>query len=117
VEYLHPHRIGHGILCANDEALMRRVASDGIVLEICPTSNLRTRAVKGIEDLRRILDTLRAHNVAFTINTDGPQMLNTTVVKELRLLLDHGIFTEADVRRTIKTAYDASFLTRARVLV
>ena len=117
VEHLRPHRVGHGILSANDEQLMRRVASDGIVLEICPTSNLRTRAVRDIEDLRRVLDTLRAYGVKFTINTDGPQMLNTNLVKELRMLLEHGIFTDADVRQAITTAYDASFLTKQCVLV
>jgi adenosine deaminase len=117
VEYLRPDRIGHGILSAGDERLMWRVASDGIVLEICPTSNLRTRAVKDLEHLRRVLDTLRAHGVQFTINTDGPQMLQTNIVKELRLLLEYGIFTDADVRQAISTAHNASFLTRQCVLV
>lgn len=117
VEYLRPHRIGHGILSANDEQLMRRIAGDGIVLEICPTSNLRTRAVKDIDDLRRVLDRLRAYSVKFTINTDGPQMLQTNLIKELRLLLDHGIFTDSDVRQAISAAFDASFLTRQCVLV
>ena len=116
VEYLRPHRIGHGILSANDEQLMRRVSSEGIVLEICPTSNLRTRAVNGIDDLRRVMDALRAHGVAFTINTDGPQMLNTNVVKEFRLLIEHGIFTDADVRQAIETARSATFLSRQYVL-
>ena len=112
VEYLRPHRIGHGILCAYDERLMERVARAGIVLEICPTSNLRTRAVSDIEELRHILRTLRAGGVGVTINTDGPQMLATTVIKEFRLLLEHGIFSDDDVRHAIATAYDASFVTR-----
>ncbi|HLZ24848.1 MAG TPA: hypothetical protein VKQ30_22230 [Ktedonobacterales bacterium] len=111
VEHLRPHRVGHGILCAYDERLMERVVRAGIVLEVCPTSNLRTRAVKDIEELRHILSRLRAFGVQFTINTDGPQMLMTNLVKEYRLLLDQGIFDDGDLRRAITTAYDASFLT------
>jgi adenosine deaminase len=112
VEYLRPHRIGHGILCAYDERLMERVVRDGIVLEVCPLSNLRTRAVRDLDELRHILSTLRAHGVAFTINTDSPQMLQTTLLREYRLLLEAGIFGDEDVRRAAATAFQASFLTR-----
>ena len=112
VEYLRPDRIGHGILSAYDERLMAMVRAQGIVLEICPISNLRTHAVRDIEELRTIIQTLRAHDVRFTINTDGPQMLQTSVVKEYQLLLEHGIFSDDDVRAAITTAYEASFLTR-----
>jgi adenosine deaminase len=110
VECLRPNRIGHGILSVRDPRLMERVAEAGIVLEVCPTSNLRTRAVRDIEDLRLILETLKRHGVSVTVNTDGPQMLSTTLVKEYRLLLEHGIFTDADVRRAIDVAYEASFV-------
>jgi adenosine deaminase len=112
VESLRPDRIGHGILSAYDERLMDQVARAGIVLEVCPTSNLRTHAVKDLNELCHILRTLREHEVRVTINTDGPQMLSTTIVKEYRLLLEHGIFTEADVRSAIDTAYEVSFVTR-----
>jgi adenosine deaminase len=112
VDYLHPDRIGHGILCAYDERLMERIVRDGIVLEICPTSNLRTKAVRDLAELRFILDELRAHSVPFTINTDGPEMLLTNLVQEYELLLTEGIFTDMDVRNTIETAYNASFLNR-----
>jgi adenosine deaminase len=110
VAHLRPQRIGHGILSAFDELLMERVAREGIVLEICPTSNLRTKAVQDIAQLRFILDALRAHGVRFTINTDGPEMLVTDLVREYRLLLEHGIFDDADVRRCLQTAQEASFL-------
>ena len=112
VEDLRPDRIGHGILSAYDERLMERVSERGIVLEVCPTSNLRTRAVRDVEELRHILSTLKRYGVPVTINTDGPQMLQTTVVKEYRLLLEHGIFSDEDVRESIRAARAASFLRR-----
>jgi adenosine deaminase len=112
VEYLRPDRIGHGILSAYDVQLMDRVARDGIVLEVCPTSNLRTKAVRDLEELRHIIATLRRCGVAVTINTDGPQMLMTNLVREYQLLLECGIFSQDDVRETIDLAYRSSFLTR-----
>src|SRR4249919_606072 len=45
VEKLRPERIGHGILAAEDPALMRLLRDAGVVLEICPTSNLLTKAL------------------------------------------------------------------------
>src|SRR5438445_10046267 len=45
VEALRPDRIGHGILAAGDAALMSALVEAGIVLEICPTSNLLTKAL------------------------------------------------------------------------
>ncbi len=113
VNYLRPDRIGHGIQSAFDEDLMATLRERGIVLEICPTSNLRTHAIRGIEELRMIITTLHAHGVRFTINTDGPEMLQTSVIEEYQLLLDNGIFSEADVRASIQTAYESSFLTRS----
>jgi adenosine deaminase len=110
LEYLRPNRIGHGILSAYDDRLMERVVRDGVVLEICPTSNLRTRAVRDMDELRYIVTSLRSHGVDFTINTDGPQMLQTTLVREYRLLLDSGIFADADTRRAMDVAERASFL-------
>jgi adenosine deaminase len=87
VEHLRPERIGHGILAAQDEATMRLLREAGTVLELCPTSNLLTRALPDEDALR---DTLRAfvdHGVAFTIATDGPEMMRTHLRDELGLLL------------------------------
>ena len=40
-------------------------ASAGIVLEICPTSNLNTRVVSGWDEVRWIFDTFRRNGVRF----------------------------------------------------
>src|SRR6478736_1027333 len=45
LEVLRPDRIGHGILAAGDEELMRELKVPEVVLEICPTSNLLTKAL------------------------------------------------------------------------
>ncbi len=72
VELLEPDRIGHGVKAAYDPRAMAMIRDRGIVLEICPTSNLNTRVVSGWDEFRWIFDTFRRNDVRFTINTDGP---------------------------------------------
>src|SRR5918996_1542693 len=72
VSTLRPDRIGHGILAAQDEKLMTQIAEAEIVLEICPTSNLLTKALPDEEAVRDTFRAFAEHEVPFTIATDGP---------------------------------------------
>src|SRR6478735_1395357 len=71
VESLRPDRIGHGILAAGDPELMGLLREAGTVLEICPTSNLLTRALPDESAVRDTFAAFKEHGVAFTIATDG----------------------------------------------
>jgi adenosine deaminase len=71
LDQLRPARIGHGIAAAASEECTRKLVEQGTVLEICPTSNLRTRAVESLDQLKGILDRFRAAGVRLTVNTDG----------------------------------------------
>ena len=53
LEKLQPDRIGHGIAAARSEELMKRLRDRGTVLELCPSSNLRTRALSGWDEPAR----------------------------------------------------------------
>jgi adenosine deaminase len=110
IEKLQPDRIGHGIAAARSEELMAKLVERAIVLEICPSSNHRTQAVSGWEELKAIVARLLAAGVRFTINTDGTYLLRTTLRREFELLLAQGILTPADARRCIETASQATFL-------
>jgi adenosine deaminase len=110
IEKLRPARIGHGIAAAQSDEAMRKLVERGIVLEICPSSNLRTHAVSGIDELRRVLFRLRAAGVKTTINTDGTYLLGTTLRREFDLLLGHEIITPSEAHDLITTARAASFL-------
>ena len=59
VEHLRPDRIGHGILAADDETLMAQLRDGGIVLEICPTSNLLTKALTDEDAVRKTFQHVR----------------------------------------------------------
>jgi adenosine deaminase len=110
VEQLAPDRIGHGVRATEDEGTMDLLHSRGVTLEICPTSNLSTRVVKGVEGLRRVFRLLKSHRVSFTINTDGPEMLKTNLRREIEFLLGRGILEEVDVLEANKVAFKASFI-------
>jgi adenosine deaminase len=110
VEYLAPERIGHGILAAQDERAMRLLREAGTVLEICPSSNLLTRALPDDDALRDTLRTLADRDVAFTIATDGPEMMRTHLRDELSLLLRIDALDEDEIAAANARAHAAAFL-------
>jgi adenosine deaminase len=117
VEALRPDRIGHGILAAGDVELMAALGERGIVLEICPTSNLLTRALADEEAVRRTFRAFVENGVAFTIATDGPEMMHTHLRDEFELLLRIGALDEAELAEANRRGHDASFVRGRRVAV
>ncbi|HEY8632388.1 MAG TPA: hypothetical protein VIL50_04475, partial [Candidatus Limnocylindrales bacterium] len=110
VELLEPDRIGHGVKAAYDPRAMAMIRDRGIVLEICPSSNLNTRVVSGWDEFRWIFDTLRRNEIRFTINTDGPEMLKTYIRDEMATLGRLGILTVEDQEVAAATSLAASFV-------
>ena len=110
LEKLAPSRIGHGVAAAKSEEALRKLAETGTVLEICPSSNLRTRAVEDLADLGSALRKFEEAGVRYTINTDGPYLLNTHLRNELEMLLEAKILSESQIERCIAVAQAATFL-------
>jgi adenosine deaminase len=110
LEKLSPSRIGHGIAAARSEEALRKLVEAGTVLEICPSSNLRTRAVADLAELATALRTFEQAGVRFTINTDGPYLLNTHLRHEYDLLSETGILNDEQIDRTIAVARAATFI-------
>jgi aminodeoxyfutalosine deaminase len=108
IRHLGAERIGHGISAARDPELMAYLAEHGIPLEVCPTSNLRTRAVAALDE--HPLPTLVAAGVPVSVNSDDPPMFGTTLTREYEVaarLLD---LDAAGVAELAKAAVTASFL-------
>lgn len=110
VEELRPDRIGHGIKAAYDDNAMKLLRRQGVVLEICPSSNLQTKAVEGIDELKHILRTFLDRGVRFTLNTDGPYLLDTDMKTEIQLLLSNGVLSEQEVDQCMAWAKESSFV-------
>ena len=101
-------RIGHGVRSVEDGALLKRLAESGVVLELCPTSNLNTRVFERIEDypLRKLLDA----GVRVTLNTDNTSVSNTTLAREYQLIADTFSLTEGEIRQLAISSLKAAFL-------
>ena len=110
IEQLEPDRIGHGVKAAYDPRAMAMIRERGIVLEVCPTSNLNTRVVSGWDEFRWIFDNFRRHGVRYTINTDGPEMLKTYIRDELATLGRLGILSVEEQMQAAQWAREASFV-------
>jgi len=117
VERLRPERIGHGILAAGDEGLERALRELGVVLEICPTSNLLTKALPDEEAVRETIRRFVESGVAFTIATDGPEMMRTHLRDEFELLFRIGALDENELREANARGHAAAFGRRTAVSV
>jgi adenosine deaminase len=85
------------------------------VLEICPTSNLLTKALPDEEAVRDTIRRFVEHGVAFTIATDGPEMMRTHLRDEFELLLRIGALDEDELREANARGHSAAFRHRAAV--
>jgi adenosine deaminase len=110
IKHLKPDRIGHGVRAAYNEEAMKALADTGTVLEICPTSNLHTRAVRHLEEFKFILGTFLEHNVRLTINTDGTYFCGTNLKREFQLLEEAGILSEDELEEMRLLAFEVSFI-------
>ena len=113
VDFLEPDRIGHGIHAAENVALCKKLAERGILLEICLSSNLHTQVVSGPEQLGEYIATFKRHKVRFSFNTDGPEMLQTTLRDELKLAVRSGWVTKEELAERGEWANAASFVHQA----
>lgn len=80
-------RIGHGCSAIKDKELLRRMAKDQILVEICQMSNKHTGAVK--KDEKHPIYTFLEHGIPVAICTDNTTVSNTNQTVENTLLLDH----------------------------
>lgn len=102
---LGAERIGHGIAMAQDPALMAEVARRGVVVEVCPTSNLRTRVVASYAEhpLLRMIEA----GVAVTVNSDDPPMFGTSIRQEHLVCLQELGLTREQLVACTRTAATA----------
>jgi aminodeoxyfutalosine deaminase len=108
LEQLGAERIGHGTSSVQDERLVAHLVENRIPLEVCPTSNIATRAVDVLENhpIRQMYDA----GVHVTVNSDDPPMFNTTLNREYEIAAELLALDEAGIVAIAKNAVTASFL-------
>ena len=110
LKHIKPDRIGHGVRAAYSQEAMDMLAESGTTLEICPTSNLHTRAVKSIDEFGFILNAFVENGVQITINTDGTYLCNTNLQREFGILRKANIMSDDQLEIARKHAFEASFI-------
>ena len=74
-------RIGHGISCVRDDELVRRLVDEQIMLEVCPTSNVKTRVVRSYDE--HPVHEMIARGLHVTINSDDPGYFGASLSEEV----------------------------------
>jgi len=111
VELLGAARIGHGVRCLEDPALVDLLVERGIMLEVCPTSNDLLQVIDRID--HHPLPELLAAGLRVCLNTDDPGWFATDLVTELTIATE-ALGVTVDRHRTMQLdAVDASFMPAA----
>lgn len=108
VEALGVTRLGHGIRSIDDPALLVALRERGVVLDVCPSSNLHTAAVASWAEhpLRQLYDA----GVTITINSDDPTFFDTTLTEEFRRAVVYLGFGVEELCCVVGNAARAAFL-------
>ena len=107
IRLLGAERIGHGTSAATDPALLAHLAHEGIALEVCPSSNIATRAVASLSE--HPLAAFVEAGVSVTINSDDPPMFGTTLNAEYEIAADLLGLTTEGVADLARAAVGGSF--------
>ncbi len=102
------HRIGHGVRAVESGDLLNYINDHRIPLEVCPSSNLQTKAALSWES--HPVDFYVDYGLRVTINTDNRLITGTTVSKELWLCHQHYGWTLATIKEIIISGFKSAFM-------
>lgn len=106
---LRVERIGHGVRAIEDLALVDELAERGIVLEVCPGSNVALGLYPSIR--AHPIDRLRERGVKVTVSTDDPPFFHTTMDREYVMLAEAFDWDEGVFEAIARTSAEAAFCT------
>jgi adenosine deaminase len=108
---LHADRLGHGVRCLEDMALVAELRDRQIPLEVCPTSNVCLHVVPSMP--AHMLPRLLAEGLYVTLNSDDPPLFNTTLTGEYLAAAHTFGLGLADLQRLAMNAAQAGLLPAA----
>lgn len=107
-------RIGHGLSVMHDAELVEVLARRQVPLEVCISSNLRTGACAKLSD--HPVKTMFDNGLMITLNTDDPEMFQTSLSREYELVRQEFGFSDDHLRELARNSFEASFLPAAKKL-
>lgn len=108
VTHLGATRIGHGVRLRENAEILEMVKDRRIPLEMCPISNIQTKAVASWDayPIREYMD----QGLVVTINTDNPSVSDTNITKEYRAIADRFGFSTPELVKLIMNGVEAAFM-------
>lgn len=100
-------RIGHGVRCYEDAALLELVKEKNIPFEMCPTSNRQTHAVVNMAGYPFM--SYLEQGIKVTLNTDDPAIEGTTLAREYRYMEETFGLTQEQEKILLINAVEAAF--------
>ncbi|MGH6810635.1 MAG: adenosine deaminase [Ensifer adhaerens] len=117
LDHVRPSRISHGVRAIEDADLVRRLADNGVVLEVCPGSNISLQVFPDFA--AHPLRALHEAGVRVTLNSDDPPFFHTSLAQEYDIASAVMGFSDDDINGMTRTAIEAAFVddaTRQRLL-
>ncbi len=108
IRLLGAERIGHGTTSTQDPALLSHLVEQGIPVEVCPTSNIATRAVAALEE--HPIKEMYAAGAVVTVNSDDPPMFGTTLNREYEIAATLLGLDENGIAELARNGVRASFM-------
>ncbi|MCR5857764.1 adenosine deaminase [Mesorhizobium sp. J428] len=110
LDHIRPSRIGHGVRAIENPDLVKRIADEGVVLEVCPVSNIELKVFPSYAD--HPFPKLRTAGCKVTLSSDDPPYFWTSLGKEYAVAKEHFGLTDRDLTAVTRTAIEAAFVDR-----
>lgn len=117
LDHIRPSRIGHGVRAIEDPDLVKRIADQGVVLEVCPVSNIELKVFESYAEHPFVA--LRKAGCKLTLNSDDPPHFWTTLKREYEVAATYFGLSDKELTGITRTAIEAAFVdrkTRAELL-
>lgn len=108
LDHVRPARISHGVRAIEDADLVRRLADEGVVLEVCPGSNVALNVFPDFAG--HPLRALHRAGVRVTLNSDDPPFFHTSLAREYEIASTIMGFSDAEILGMTRTAIEAAFV-------
>ncbi len=108
LDHIRPTRIGHGVRAIESPDLVKRIADEGVVLEVCPVSNIELKVFPDYAS--HPFPALRKAGCKVTLNSDDPPYFHTSLKKEYDVAAMHFGMEPDDLAEITQTAIAAAYV-------
>jgi adenosine deaminase len=110
LDYIRPSRIGHGVRAIENPDIVKRIADEGVVLEVCPVSNVELKVFDGYGN--HPFRSLMEAGCKVTLGSDDPPYFWTSLKKEYEVAGRHFGLDAKALTAVTRTAIEAAFVDR-----